>query len=251
MTDLTPVDKTVKIGLLTYPTLYSDRMDVLRQLFITNGNGFEWSKTKDGYVLKTYDKPAKNPSMRYDDLDKDEADIAADRIKYSDSDVLDDLLDVRTIQAQRERILRQQCEQNIDLFSRMSVRDRMGAYCTHDMIDRSFSLEYSKLISPRNPWGKIEISHVRAMEELIKDLNLAFNQIHGLHYDNPYKGGPKAPEPSMYSRMPEHHQKLHDRLQEVRKLLSEQSGQLKRDAEMHKTLTSILEGTFEDDNNPV
>ena len=240
---LSVIDQTIKSSLMNYPTLYSDRRDVLAHLFISYGNGYEWKKTKKGYVLASTCNERNNNVMRFDDLDDDQIRLDAEILKYKDSSVLDLLMKSRQIKLNRERMLRQQRADNIDVFAQQSITSCMTGPFDYNTLTSRFALEYSKLVSPLNPWGKIEDSHVSVMEDLIKDLNQSFNCVFSLQYDHLYKGGPKAPEPSMFSRMPESAQKLHARLQEVRVLLDKQSGQLARDAEFSKMITGILEDT--------
>lgn len=47
------VEETVKVNILTYPSLFSDRFDVFKHIFIGYGTGYEWI---DGELVCTRDE---------------------------------------------------------------------------------------------------------------------------------------------------------------------------------------------------
>lgn len=232
MLTLSKLDQLVKTGLLNYPSLYSDREDVLVQLFITYGNGYDWKRSKDGYVLSSYDDRTETV-MKYDDLDrvKSELDLRLEGIPC-----LSLLHQARKIEDERERMRRAHTEQHIDTFAQISIGHRHGF--GYKIFNR-LSLTYSSLFSPSTPWGKIEPSFAKGMVEVMYQMFITFNDVYGLHYDNPMTGE-KKPEPSMFSRMPEEHQKIYTRLQEIKKLLGKQTGAADREAESKKLVEEIL-----------
>lgn len=52
---LTSVDEFVRTAILSYPSLYKSRTDVLHDTLCVPGNGYEWGQ--DGTIVSTFEEP--------------------------------------------------------------------------------------------------------------------------------------------------------------------------------------------------
>lgn len=221
------VDKLVKRSLLEYPSLYSCRLKVLRHLFLTNGNGYEWNSK--GCLVNICDKKRFDGKMKFSDLEEREKNRKEMQDKYKTP--LDAFWAAKN---EEEKMLRRYREKHIDLYA--TKHDFYDNFRYEDL--EHFDVDWSAFRDA--PYGSIDMDWVHAMEEVIRKINYAYNTLWGLHYDDPLKGD-KAPEPSMFSRMPRNWQENYLKLQAIRRKLNEQSGSLKKAAETSKMIREILE----------
>lgn len=210
------VDQHIKRMMLQYPSLFPNRISCLKQLFLTNGNGYKWDA--NGCLTDacgSYDDRAED-KMSYDDLDTREYDRYGD----SEDDEVDTLSDIRKFHKLRdakERLDREFREQHIDLICQFHDTWDNFSYADLQHFDPNWSAFKNA------PYGSIDADWLHVMEETIKKLMYAFNQNWSLHYDNPLRGE-KQPEPSMFSRMPEKFQRMYTEIQEIEDKLESQSG---------------------------
>lgn len=211
------VDQHIKRMMLQYPSLFPNRIKCLRQLFLVNGNGYDWDE--NGCLTDSCGSYDNRPEdkMRYDDLDTRNDDLAK---ILGEDDKVDTLSDIRKFQKLRdvkERLDREFCEQHIDLMCQF--HDTWDNFSYADL--QHFDVRWSAFHDA--PYGNIDAVWLSAMEETVNKLKYAFNLIWFLHFDNPLRGE-KQPEPSMFSRMPEKFQKMYTEIQEIEDKLEAQSG---------------------------
>lgn len=209
------VNKHIKQMMLQFPSLFPNRIKCLRQLFLVNGNGYDWDE--NGCLVSwSYenDRVRAEDKMHYDDLDTRANDL--DDL-LGKSEATSDIRKFQKLTDEKERLDRQFREKHIDLLCQF-----------HDTWD-NFTYADLQHFDPRwsafrdAPYGNIDSDWLRVMEETVGKIKYAFNVIWSLHYDNPLRGE-KAPEPSMFSRMPENFQKLYTDICEIEDKLEAQSG---------------------------
>lgn len=210
------VDLTVRAMMLAYPTLYSSRAKAFRGIFM--GTNYSW-KEQDGVyvVVPCYALEEDRDPMR---------DINECNDRRNGNSEFDQFV---RVQNELERMTRQHKIDNIDMYAKM----KSEGYGYSDLDDWYLDNDTSMIFNA--PFGQIDSDWVRAMEEFISNMMVAYNMVFSLHYDNPLKGD-KAPEPSMFSRMPEKFQKRHQRLKELEDKCEQQSG---NKAAQRKFLKSI------------
>lgn len=208
------VDEMVKALLNTYPTLYTDRTSVLFGIFCSLGAGYEWDD--NGCIVNRFADYGRNPTvMDYSDLDHDAERLTEEEAKGHG---IASYYKARRAELECERMVREHRAKNIDIYAseRMS-----GARVSYESLSNLNISQYS--IFETAPYGKIDPDWLSAMEEILEVVRLSFNRLFSLHYDDPIRGE-KAPEPSMFSRMPERFQKLRTALVEIEEKVEAQSG---------------------------
>lgn len=203
------VDQHIKQMMLQYPSIYPNRLACIRQLFLVNGNGYDWDN--DGCLVpwrSPYDRASDR--MHYDDIEPNDS-VTSLLGKDSSIGKFHALSDVK------ERMDRQFREEHIDLLCQF--HDTYDNFRYEHLVN--FDVAWSAFRDA--PYGSIDADWLAVMEETVNKIMYSFNIIWGMHYDNPLKGE-KLPEPSMFSRMPERWQKLYTDMKEVEAKLEAQSG---------------------------
>lgn len=218
------VDQLVKTLLFAYPTLYRDRTEALMTIFMS-GN-YEWDK--NGCLQPTY--ALDGEVMNFSDLDEDDAELA-DEISKNTFDILSGLLDMRRIQLVADRQMRELISQNIDTYASEQIS---GSTISYERLSSTWISGMTAIASA--PFGKIDSEWAEAMEEFLSTMAVSFNRIFSLHYDDPLQGE-KAPEPSMFSRMPESSQTLRTKLLEIADKVEEQTGHKARQKAIFDSIT--------------
>lgn len=236
------VNQMVKETLLAYPTLYNDRFSVLCAFF--SSSNYRW--TDDGKLVRDYPLSRDTASMDFSDLDNREKDLCDKETQGSLSEM--DLF--RRYKLARDRSARQLLADNIDLVAAYSgVGDRELSYS--DLLHMNLnSVCLGGYYLGGAPFGNIDPAWLKAAEEFIDEVLVAYNRVFGLHHDNPTRGE-SAPEPSMFSQMPVHFQKKYTEIMEISDKLDAQSGRkarMKRFLES-KTFTDLMASIKEDDDD--
>lgn len=231
------VDILVRELLLTYPMLYQSRIDALLAIF--DNSGYSWND--EGCLVRNY-KLSRDPStMDYSDLDEAAVDIEKDLA--DDCEYIRPLTLRRKFEMEQERMVREHRAANIDL---VASEKPSGARFTYEKLNH---LYFTGLMEA--PFGKIDKDFLEAAEELMEVLQYSFNLIFGLQYDKPLAGD-KAPEPSMFSRMPQSFQSLHNKITAFEDKIEEQSGKKARMAAFWAREGSrIMAEIIEEDNQKV
>lgn len=206
------VDLHIKQMMLQHPSIFPNRISCLKQLFLTNGNGYEWDNNNCLTLYSVYEQRPLD-KMYYDDLDNKDPDSIMNSKLVTESD----LGKFHALCKEKELINRQFREKNIDLLCQF--HDFGDEFSYKDLMH--FDINYSAFRDA--PYGKIDKDWLSVMEETVTKIKYAFNIIYSLHYDNPIRGE-KKPEPSMFSRMPDHWQKLYTNILEIDDKLEAQSG---------------------------
>ena len=183
------VDSQIRSMMLSFPSIFPNRLKCLQHLFMGSGNGYRWDSA--GCLSSEYD--SYNTTMQYNDLD-DALSRASGRT--------DDISQFHNLKYEEERLLRQHREKNIDLYAQFN-----GVY---DEIDWStlsrFNVEWSAF---RNlPYSTIDDDWLIAAEELLNRIYYAFNRFYTLHWG-----------PEMIAKMPEDFQKTYSDLVKISRLL--------------------------------
>lgn len=222
------VDRVVKNLLLEYPTLYKTRTDVLYNIFFCNGAGYEWDD--QGCIYNRFGTPSPE-AMKFDDLDSREAELAEDIAKNADVPYMKGFYLMQKAEIETERATRKIRETYIDVYASEKGSD---ARISYGMLDHFYVSEWGILATA--PYGNIDKDWLAALDEILDVVRLSFNKHFSLHYDTPLKGE-KAPEPSMFSRMPEKFQKMWTFLLDVEAKSEAQSG---RRARMRAAVEEML-----------
>jgi hypothetical protein len=225
---LTKVDKLVRTMMLTYPALYPDRATALFNIFTDSGTNYCWDE--QGCIVQTYpsEKTWEGP-IDISDLAKSDADWDRD----------DDFARTVRLENELERHQRLFRAEHIDLLCRYGRGGTYGYRHLNTYHLDDITAEWGCALIYRAPFGKIDAEWVRAMEEFIGDMMVAFNHVYRLHFDKPLRGE-KAPEPSMYSQMPAAMQKRHDNLLQIDDMLDAQTGNRAKRAELAKRLVAEI-----------
>lgn len=214
------VDHYIKRMMLQYPSLFPNRLKCLRRLFLVNGNAHEWGD--NGCLVGwSYENRDEN-KMYYDDLD-DSSSFNLKSVDYNNT--LSEIIQFQELSDVKERLDRQFRENHIDLLCRF--HDTWDNFTYDDL--RYFDPHWS--VFRDAPYGNIDSDWLQAMEETVDKIKYAFNLIWSLHFDVPLRDE-KAPEPSMFSRMPEQFQKLYIDVCEIEDKLEAQSGSKARAKEL-------------------
>jgi hypothetical protein len=182
---LTKVDKLVRTMMLTYPTLYPDRATALFNIFTDSGTNYCWDE--QGCIVQTY------PSEKTWEGPIDISDLAK---RDADWDRDDDFARTVRLENELERHQRLFRAEHIDLLCRYGRGGTYGYRHLNTYHLDNITAEWGCALIYRAPFGKIDDEWVRAMEEFIGDMMVAFNHVYNLHFDKPLRGE-KAPEPSM------------------------------------------------------
>lgn len=221
------VDEMVKTLLLEYPTLYQSRTDVLYSIFFCNGAGYEWNE--QGCIYNRFGTPAPE-GMKYDDLDRREAELAEDLAK-NDVPYMKGFYQMQKAEIETERATRMIREEYIDVYASEKGCD---ARISYGQLKSFYASQWGILATA--PYGSIDKDWLAALDEILDVVRLSFNVHFGMHYDTPLKGE-KAPEPSMFSRMPENFQKMWTFLLDVEAKSEAQSG---KRAKMRVVVEDVL-----------
>jgi len=164
-------------------------------MFLVTGNGYRWDD--DGCLVSDNDDSI--DKMTYSDIDEsiEKLDEALSRWVAIDAS-LDGIKQFQILGKEKERLDRQFREQHIDLYCKF--HDVWEDFQYTDL--QFFNSEWSALANA--PYGNIDADWLKAMKETVKKIKIAFNRIWHLNYDRD-----NAVEPSMFSRMPEHFQKMY------------------------------------------
>ncbi len=203
---LNKVDQHIKVMMFQYPSLFPNRLRCLQHMFLVTGNGYRWND--DGCLVSDNDDSI--DKMKYSDIDEsiEKLDEALSRWVAIDSS-LDGIKQFQILCKEKERLDRQFREQHIDLYCKF--HDVWEDFQYTDL--QFFNSEWSALANA--PFGKIDADWLKAMKETVKKIKIAFNRIWHLNYDRD-----NAVEPSMFSRMPEHFQKMYTEILAIEVKLS-------------------------------
>jgi hypothetical protein len=200
---LNKADSLIAELMLAYPSLYPTREAALFSIFFS-GN-CHW---KDGCVVRSF---GINDYVGITDT----SDLDARDAKWSGDETFAVRIRVKTELDRRTRLFR---AENIEHFAVMND----GGYSHEDISKWNLNSEYNT-ISKTPLWLSIDAYWLAAAEDIVSNMKLAFNQKYGMHLDTPIKGE-TAPEPSMFSRMPEQLQINYKFLLEIEDKLEAQSG---------------------------
>ena len=210
--ELNKVDKLVAELMINYPLSYETRAKALFGIFFSNS--YYW--TKDGCLTHSYQKQ-KCFEGAIDTSDLDQADAA-----WNKDEEFDIAIRLRNELERRTRLFK---AENIEYFATMNDDKKYEYY---DISKWNLDSQYN--VIARVPFGSIDADWLNAAEEIISNLLITFNYVYSLHYDNPLKSE-TAPEPSMFSRMPEDLQRNYTFLKTIEDKLEAQSGKKARMAE--------------------
>lgn len=168
------VDQLIKQQLMTYPTLYSCRMDVLQKLFMANGNGYEW----DAHGCLSCDELSARTTMDYSDLDKRKEQLDRDIERDgASSPHLATLYAGRAAALKRLYAERRLIEADIDLYAQHHV---MGEnYKSGVEWMGNFDLNFCNLSSM--PFASIDSDWAAAAEETVKVARNSIWRYLGMH----------------------------------------------------------------------
>ena len=225
--ELNDVDLEVKKLLLTYPSIFKNRLDALVNIFTTSN--YRW--TEEGRMVSD-DLTQAASSMCYDDIERREAQHSENLDE--NVSILSRVNEMRGFEIANERARRDAIAANIDLVaSQMPSSARFSYEHMQHMNLNSECL--SDYYLGGAPFSSIDPAWLDAAEEFIQVLRYSFNVLFHLHYDKPLKGE-AAPNPSMFSQMPLSFQNLHNEMERISTLLDAQSGRSKRLARIMERL---------------
>jgi hypothetical protein len=112
---LNKVDKYVKSLMLTYPSIMPSRFAVLKQLFLTNGNGMEWNSS--GELVYSCGKEKLSKVMTFDDIEQLERHLG----KIAEAAWSKDFAGTLLLKNSFHRLARQYIADNIDLFAKYDI----------------------------------------------------------------------------------------------------------------------------------
>ncbi len=200
--ELNKVDLAVRELMLNYPLSYPSRKDALRNIFLSGNH--HWNDA--GELVRSYEM-TKDYEGPIDISDLDQSDEA-----FSRDDEFNRAIRLRNELDRRTRLF---MAENIDMFAKYDSSD---GYNYRTLDDYRLTSEYAPIATA--PFGSVDPEWLSAMEDFIRDLMVAFNQVFGLHCDQEER----KPEPSMYSRMPEAFQQRYDAIKECKAKCEAQSG---------------------------
>lgn len=170
------VDQHIKSMMLTYPTLFKSRFAAMKQLFMSNGNGYEWDAS--GCLVPIFEC-AYLTAMDYSDLEERTAEIA-DELAKQPSDGMHTFYSCQKAALTRHLTERKLIEEEIDLYATEHV---MGE-------NEQFGIEWMKDFDPRwcamrdAPFGALDPEWAAAAEEMIKIARTAIWRHLGMYHDD-------------------------------------------------------------------
>lgn len=212
------VSAEVRSLLLTYPTLFTNRLDCLINIFTTTN--YVW--TADGRMI--HDGPIeRRETMSYDDLDEREARNLA-HIKEGPSYMIG-LTQIRAYEIARQRMERALIEEHISAVSSQMPSDKS---ISHSMLS---VMRISSDCLPRHmlggtPFGSIHADWLKAAEQFIDALRYNFNRLFHLHLDA--DRCEEENSSTQFERMPMNFQELYLEIERIDNLLNQQSGRRER-----------------------
>lgn len=125
---LNKVDEHIKAMMLMYPSIIPSRFAALQQLFLSNGNGYEWNDK--GELANRFDPPShKTPGvMDYSDLDKRREDVEERLEKMCGEDCCAGLYQAWRCRLEHEYMVRRHIEANIDIYATRHVHGEETQY---------------------------------------------------------------------------------------------------------------------------
>lgn len=174
--ELNGVDQQIKSMMLTYPTLFRCRLAALKQLFMTNGNGYEWNA--EGELVCIFDAPLKQ-EMDYSDLEDRKQEVDQE-LAANHTGSLSKLFAGRAAALRREFSERRLIEEDIDLYS---VEHVMGE-------DQKDGVEWMKHFDPQwcvmqdAPFGALNPVWAAAAEETMEIARSAIWRHLGMYHDS-------------------------------------------------------------------
>ncbi|KGM36173.1 hypothetical protein [Inquilinus limosus] len=137
------LDSLVRMSLLRYPTLYATRWDVLRNLYLGFGHGYEWIDGELSNIFKEDDEETAR-SRFFRDINEDAAEHQA-AVDRGIPDFLQDLYERRRVNLELRRQRRRFQFDNLDM---ITVEDRLyltGSWDNPHGIVRTISTRYSPI----------------------------------------------------------------------------------------------------------
>lgn len=176
------VNAYIKKMILNYPCIMPSRFHVLKQMFLTNGNGMEWV---DGRLVSIFsENDLLGTKMNNDDLEER---IAKNKIELEDCHEFALSFHMKyKLRYEREMMERKHIEDNIDVYASEHVVEHPAEY----------SAEWLKHIDP--DWTALSISNpysnrfpefmlpewAEAAEEIVRIARQSLYVDIGMHYDN-------------------------------------------------------------------
>lgn len=219
------VDLFVRKSLMTFPTLFQSRSDVLRYIFGVGGTGYEFV---GGELVNGCPNDRDDSKMRYDDLDERETKIKEDPTYAG----IEDLRAMELYEIACERATRKLREENIDVVARMTRANNRDY--TYQQLQNLWNID-------RIPVEELNDEWLAAFEEFIEIMDGSISRLFNLYYDKPVRGE-KAPEPSMFSRMPAEWQKRYTTVKEIGDRIEARTGKKARKAAMVKEMFANRSG---------
>lgn len=170
-TDLSPLDRLIRTALATYPTLYQTRWDVLSNLYLGYGHGYEW---QDGALVQIFEDGRSDTPDRaafFADIDRRQAGCEAEMATASDWLRAHIARQMRGLAAERARRAFQFA--NLDLLVHEKRRSAHRSISAREL-SRSMSTTYSPIATLPEA---LEPSFRAGALELLDEL------IPALHYD--------------------------------------------------------------------
>jgi hypothetical protein len=137
------LDTLIRITLLRYPTLYATRWDVLSNLYLSFGGGYQWSGGELQNIFDGEDETAARAGF-FRDIEDDEAEHAKD-VARGVPDCLVDLFHNRELNFGLRRKRRQFQLDNIDLITREDRLYLSGPRSNPHGLVRTISRAYSPI----------------------------------------------------------------------------------------------------------
>lgn len=222
------VSKLVREMMLVYPTLCPSRQAALYSIFTDSGTNYVWNRKGCIVVAHEMDKDFEGPI--------DISDLARSDEQFDGDHDFNKMIRIENELERRERLYR---AEHIDLYCQYGRGGDYGYRQLDQYLLDKMEGDYGVATIFRAPFGKIDPEWAHAAETFINDMMVAFNMVYHLQWDHPL-GGEKAPDPSMYSRMPEVMQRRYDNLKAVADKLEAQTGNRARRAEFTKRVLADL-----------
>lgn len=222
------VSAEVRSLLLTYPGLFTNRLDCLVNIFTTTN--YIW--TDDGRMVHEIPTEYRD-TMSYEDLDEREA----RNLKHIEEGhaYMTGLTQIREYEIARQRMDRSLIESHITaVSSQMPSNPSISYSMLSNMRLTTPHLEQHMLGGA--PFGRLHPDWLKAAEEFIDALRRSFNHLFQLQWDP--ENIEEADGPTRFETMPLHFQGLYRKMERIEALLDKQSG---RKARAQEALRKIKE----------
>ena len=176
---LNKVDQHIKSLMLTYPGLFKCRMDVLKHLFMVNGNGYEWDDMGCLAQRMSMNGEVSALNMDFSDLEEEQAEL--------DKQVADNPTDaLRSYYAAKQARLKR-C-----FAERRIIAEEIDLYAVEHVMreDDKFGVEWLKDFSPNYcvlsdaPFEKLDPEWAAAAEEALMVARNALWRVLGMYSDH-------------------------------------------------------------------